>query len=131
MCKTSNVVNDTFAIDKGGSIPSNLIRCGNNESNSSYIKNSKRVGNKVHPARFPAELPRFFIEFLTNPGDTVLDPFAGSNTTGFVAESLKRKWTGVEIRNDYAEASRLRFEEPERGTMEDGQSFLQFELTRE
>jgi len=109
---SGHVIKGTFASDKGGSIPSNLIQCGNNESNSAYIKNCKRTGSKVHPARFPAELPRFFIEFLTKPGDFVLDPFAGSNTTGYVAESLKRKWIGVEIRADYAEESRLRFENP-------------------
>ncbi len=107
---SGHVINGTFASDKGGSIPSNLIQCGNNESNSAYITNSKRLGSKVHPARFPAELPRFFIEFLTNPGDFILDPFAGSNTTGYIAEKLKRKWIGVEIRSDYAEESRLRFE---------------------
>jgi len=109
---SGHVINGSFASDQGGSIPSNLIQCGNNESNSDYIKNSKLAGNKVHPARFPSELPRFFIEFLTNPGDVILDPFAGSNTSGYVAEGLKRKWMGVEIRNDYAEESRLRFESP-------------------
>lgn len=126
---SGHVINGTFASDKGGSIPSNLIQCGNNESNSSYIKNSKQLGNKVHPARFPAELPRFFIEFLTNPGDTVLDPFAGSNTTGYVAESLRRKWLGVEIRNDYAEESKLRFESSsEVATVIRGQSLLPFDF---
>ena len=56
-------------------------RQGNNESNSTYIKNSKRLGSKVHPARFPAELPRFFIEFLTNPGDFVFDPVSYTHLT--------------------------------------------------
>lgn len=107
---SGHVINSSFASDQGGSIPSNLIQCGNNESNSSYIKNSKIAGNKIHPARFPAELPRFFIEFLTHPGDLVLDPFAGSNTTGHVAEGLKRNWIGIELRDDYAHESRLRFE---------------------
>jgi site-specific DNA-methyltransferase (cytosine-N4-specific) len=107
---SGHVIKETFASDRGGSIPSNMIQCGNNESNSSYVKNSKIAGNKIHPARFPAELPRFFIEFLTNPGDLVLDPFAGSNTTGYVAEELKRAWVGIEIRDDYAQESRLRFE---------------------
>ncbi|MEX0714574.1 MAG: site-specific DNA-methyltransferase, partial [Pirellulales bacterium] len=65
---------------------------GEDESNSRYIKESKAQGQKVHPARFPAELPRFFIQFLTEPGDLVLDPFAGSNTTGAVAEKLGRRW---------------------------------------
>ncbi|MCC6139762.1 MAG: site-specific DNA-methyltransferase [Nitrospira sp.] len=129
---SGHVITDTFASDKGGSIPSNLIQCGNNESNSSYIKNSKQAGSKVHPARFPAELPRFFIEFLTRPGDSVLDPFAGSNTTGYVAESLKRKWTGIEIRSDYAVESRLRFEEsPESESAKKEQSLLLFDLIRQ
>ena len=103
-------IRETFAEDRGGSIPGNLIECGNNESNSSYMKSTKANGQKVHPARFPSELPRFFISFLTEENDLVLDPFAGSNTTGFVAESLKRRWIGVEQNADYAENSRLRFE---------------------
>ncbi|MBL9122772.1 MAG: site-specific DNA-methyltransferase [Planctomycetaceae bacterium] len=104
-------IKTTFAADKGGSIPPNLIECGNNESNSRYIKESKRNGQKVHPARFPAELPRFFIEFLTSPGDLVLDPFAGSNTTGAVAEKLGRQWIAVEKDQSYAMDSELRFGE--------------------
>src|SRR3990172_5023535 len=95
-------IKTTFAADKGGSIPPNIIACGNNESNSRYIKQSKRNGQKVHPARFPAELPRFFIEFLTEPGELVLDPFAGSNTTGAVAERLGRRWLSVEKNRSYA-----------------------------
>jgi DNA modification methylase len=98
-----------FSRDRGGSIPPNVIQCGNNESNSGYIKNSKELGRKIHPARFPAELPRFFIEFLTDPGDLVLDPFAGSNTTGAVAEQLGRKWIAIEKAREYAEDSELRF----------------------
>jgi DNA modification methylase len=109
---SGHVINETFASDQGGSIPSNLIQSGNNESNSEYMRNSKRHGNRVHPARFPAALPKFFIEFLTKPGDLILDPFAGSNTTGYVAEGLKRKWIGIEIRSDYAKESKLRFECP-------------------
>ena len=124
---SGHVINGTFASDQGGSIPSNLIQCGNNESNSAYIKNSKIAGNKIHPARFPAELPRFFIEFLTNPGDLVLDPFAGSNTTGYVAEGLKRKWVGVELRSDYAHESELRFKGlPEKVDEAQGQTPLPF-----
>ncbi|MEI6343004.1 MAG: site-specific DNA-methyltransferase [Verrucomicrobiota bacterium] len=126
---SGHVINGTFASDKGGSIPSNLIQCGNNESNSSYIRKSKAQGTKVHPARYPAELPRFFIEFLTQPGDYVLDPFAGSNTTGYVAEALGRRWTSIEIRDDYAAESRLRFEPQEQDQpTSKGQSFLALDL---
>lgn len=106
-------IKETFATDKGGSIPPNLIECGNNESNSVYITESKRLKKKIHPARYPSALPEFFIKFLTSEGDKVLDPFAGSNTTGRVAESLGRKWIAIEKSEEYAKDSELRFaEEP-------------------
>lgn len=116
-------IKSTFAVDKGGSIPPNLIECGNNESNSRYIKESKATGRKVHPARYPAELPRFFIQFLTEPGDLVLDPFAGSNTTGSVAEKLGRKWIAIEKSREYADDSELRFMSPDEAVSE-GQRLL-------
>ena len=124
---SGHVITGTFATDRGGSIPSNLIQCGNNESNSAYVKSCRLIGKKMHPARFPSELPRFFIEFLTNPGDLVLDPFAGSNTTGYVAEGLKRQWLAVELRADYAEESSLRFDgEPEEADIQLRQQSLPF-----
>jgi DNA modification methylase len=95
--------------DKGGSIPSNVIERGNNESNSEYIRLCGERGLKPHPARFPAALPEFFIKFLTDPDDLVLDPFAGSNMTGAVAEALRRRWLGFELEPKYIETSRLRF----------------------
>jgi len=98
-----------FQTDKGGSIPSNLLARGNNESNSEYIRKSRASGMKVHPARFPAALPEFFIKFLTKPGDIVLDPFSGSNTTGAVAEQLSRRWIAVECDREYVANSMLRF----------------------
>jgi len=95
--------------DKGGSIPSNVIERGNNESNSDYIRLCGERGLRPHPARFPAALPEFFIKFLTDPEDLVLDPFAGSNTTGSVAEGLGRRWLAFELEPKYVETSRLRF----------------------
>ncbi|MEW6755536.1 MAG: site-specific DNA-methyltransferase [Candidatus Latescibacterota bacterium] len=92
-----------------GAIPPNVIERGNNESNSSYIKACKDKGVKIHPARFPAALPQFFINLVTETGAVILDPFAGSNTTGHVAESLGRRWLAMELDTDYAEASALRF----------------------
>ncbi len=106
---SGHIIREGFSKDKGGSIPSNLFQIGNNESNSNYIKESKRLGKKIHPARYPAELPRFFIELLTDSGDLVLDPFAGSNTTGAVAEKLERRWISIEKLREYAEDSELRY----------------------
>lgn len=105
-------ITEKFSKDRGGAIPGNVIQCGNNESNSAYITECKRLGKQIHPARYPAELPRFFIEFLTERGDLVLDPFAGSNTTGAVAEELGRRWIAVEKDPTYAEDSELRFQLP-------------------
>jgi len=109
---SGHIIKSSMSEDKGGAIPPNLITCGNNESNSQYIHQSKNTGRKIHPARFPAELPRFFMRFLTTERDLVLDPFAGSNTTGAVAESLNRRWIGIEKDRQYAEDSQLRFLEP-------------------
>ncbi|MBK8002580.1 MAG: site-specific DNA-methyltransferase [Gemmatimonadetes bacterium] len=99
-----------FQRDRGGAIPSNLLERGNNESNSEYFKACRRAGLKVHPARFPAALPEFYIRMLTDAGDVVLDPFAGSNTTGKVAETLGRRWLAIDAEQDYLTASRLRFD---------------------
>ena len=98
-----------FQKDLGGSIPANLLQCGNNTSNDAYTTACKESGTKIHPARFPAQLPLFFIRFLTDEEDLVLDPFAGSNMTGAVAEREERHWLAFEIAQEYLEASKLRF----------------------
>ena len=98
-----------FSTDNGGAIPSNLLHLPNTESNSLYLKGCKLVGVAGHPARFPAKLPEFFIRFLTDPGDLVVDIFAGSNTTGAVAETEGRQWLAFDERRDYLAASSFRF----------------------
>ena len=102
-------IGTAFAKNNGGAIPSNLLQIPNSESNGSYLRGCNTVGAKQHPARFPAKLPEFFVRFLTNPGDLVLDIFAGSNTTGSVAEREGRKWLAFEERPDYLAASVFRF----------------------
>jgi DNA modification methylase len=97
-----------FARDNGGAIPSNLLQIPNSESNGQYTKFCKLVGTETHPARFPEALPEFFIRLLTDPGDLVVDIFAGSNTTGRVAERLGRHWRAFEERLDYVAASVFR-----------------------
>lgn len=106
---SGHVITTKFGRDHGGSIPSNLLERGNNESNSAYIRACAAAGVKPHPARFPAALPEFFVKFLTDPGGLVVDPFAGSNTTGAVAEQLGRRWLSFELDPSYVESSRLRF----------------------
>ncbi len=100
-----------FGKENGGAIPSNLLQIPNTESTSHYLRMCKLLGKDGHPARFPAALPKFFIQFLTEPGDVVVDIFSGSNTTGSVAEQLGRKWLGVELDRSYAALSAVRFME--------------------
>jgi len=98
-----------FAKDNGGAIPPNLLQIPNTESNGQYLSGCKAVGIKGHPARFPARLPAFFIRMLTDANDLVVDIFAGSNTTGQVAEAEGRRWLAFESLPEYVAASCFRF----------------------
>jgi site-specific DNA-methyltransferase (cytosine-N4-specific) len=100
-----------FSDANGGAIPSNLLAIPNTESSSRYLRYCKLANTEGHPARFPERLPAFFIAFLTDPGDTVLDFFAGSNTTGAAAEAAGRKWLAFESEAEYLAASIFRFEQ--------------------
>ena len=102
-------ISAAFSSDNRGAIPSNLLQFPNTESNSSYLRACKALGIAAHPARFPEKLPAFFIEFLTDPDDIVIDIFAGSNTTGAAAQRLGRKWLSFEIDCDFVMSSGLRF----------------------
>jgi site-specific DNA-methyltransferase (cytosine-N4-specific) len=51
--------------DNGGAIPSNIFICGNNDANGPYMELCKERGIKPHPARFPIQMPMFFLRFLT------------------------------------------------------------------
>lgn len=98
-----------FGRDNGGAIPSNLLSIPNTDSNSNYLRLCKELGLERHPARFPSELPAFFIKMLTDEEDVILDVFGGSNTTGFAAEALKRKWLTLEMNREYLASSAIRF----------------------
>jgi DNA modification methylase len=98
-----------FSKNNNGAIPPNLLTIGNTDSGSTYMQMCEEHSIKPHPARFPQELPDFFIKFLTNRNDIVLDPFCGSNVTGIAAESLGRRWLGIDKVKDYLEGSKFRF----------------------
>jgi DNA modification methylase len=107
---SGHVVREGFTRDRGGAIPPNLLCVSNTGSDAAYVEACKATGRKTHPARFAPDVPAFFIEMLTDPGDLVIDPFAGSNVTGQVAESLGRRWIAIEIDRDYLEVSAVRFD---------------------
>ena len=124
---------DSFAKDNRGSIPpnvggvdellsmsqmisandlreaSNLLKLGNTNSRDRYRDFCIQNGSDMHPARMPKSIPEFFIKFLTDPNDLVVDPFSGSNMTGAVAEVMGRKWISIEAIWEYAIHSIGRF----------------------
>lgn len=119
-----NIGVQSFLSNNSGAIPPNVLiptitdmlpelvevlRIPNTNNNDPYQLYCRENDIQPHPARMPAKLVEFFVKFLTDPLDLVLDPFAGSNTSGWVAESLDRRWISIEQDPKYAEASRARF----------------------
>ncbi len=104
-----NISSTAFFRDNGGAIPSNVIIASNTDSNSKYLKACKKLKIPIHPARMPQIVPNFFIKMLTKAGDIIFDPFAGSNTTGYCAEILNRRWISCEIDSNFYNGSKLRF----------------------
>jgi site-specific DNA-methyltransferase (cytosine-N4-specific) len=102
--------------EKDASLPESLLQFSGTSADLKYRQYCKDHGYDLHPARMQMGLASFFIEFLTHPGDLVLDPFGGSNTTGYAAEILKRKWITIEAKMEYALGSKGRFENDEDDT---------------
>jgi DNA modification methylase len=115
---------ESFLTHNGGAIPPNVLispresasfdlfevlPIANTGAKDPYQAYCREHGLDTHPARMPEKLVEFFVEFLTETGDRVVDPFAGSNTTGAVAERLGRKWLAIEANPDYVRGSRARF----------------------
>lgn len=118
-------VGKSWNSDNGGAIPPNFLPVeladqalnvlieSNTSSNDIFRRRCREAGESMHPACFPAYIPAFFIKLLTNEDDIIVDPFAGSNTTGKVAEEMKRRWLSVESCEQYLRASKLRWCENE------------------
>ena len=103
----------SFLTNHGGAIPSNVLTFPNTSSVDDYRRYCKDKEIKAHPARMHPGIAEFFIRLLTDTNDVVLDPFAGSNTTGAVAEKLGRKWLSIEPLPDYVAGSLGRFSRPQ------------------
>jgi DNA modification methylase len=110
----------SFLTNNGGAIPSNVLTCANTQSSCNYLTYCRSHNIAPHPARMPVDVARFFIKFLTQKGDIVLDPFGGSNVTGAAAESLGRHWICVERKTDYIRASAARFRPASTGSKRNG-----------
>ncbi|MFN8495695.1 MAG: site-specific DNA-methyltransferase [Caldilineaceae bacterium] len=103
---------DQIDADKPIRLPENVFSISHTVSNDHYMRQCQEQKVSPHPARMPLQLIDFFIQFLTDPGDLVLDPFAGSNATGFCAERAARKWVGIEANPEYGIHSEIRFTQP-------------------
>jgi hypothetical protein len=99
----------SFFADHGGAIPSNVLTISNTVSTDAYRRYCREAELPMHPARMAPTLAEFFVRFLTDEGNLVLDPFAGSNTTGAAAEALSRRWLAVEPQAEYIAGSVGRF----------------------
>ena len=113
----------SFLKDHGGAIPASclteealqtyqnsLFSISNTISNGDpYLDYCRTMGIPPHPARMQQTLVAFFVSFLTDEDDLVFDPFGGSNTSGAVAQALKRRWVVTEASNEYMESSKARF----------------------
>lgn len=103
-------ISSKWAQNNGGAIPQNFFPYGNSAVDP-YLKFCDEHNLKKHPARFGYFIPEFFIRFLTDSGDLVLDPFAGSCTTGAVAEALQRKWICIDNEIEFLKGAEGRFKE--------------------
>lgn len=110
-----------FLTDHGGAIgpnvldltgehfPEALLKFVGTKWDAAYRAYCENHKLPAHPARMQSSLSSFFIQFLTDEGDLVFDPFGGSNTTGSVAEDMGRRWMAVEADRSYVDGSRGRF----------------------
>jgi site-specific DNA-methyltransferase (adenine-specific) len=72
-----------------------------NGKRSKNVVRFNRTGNKLHPTEKPVDLFKFLIEKSTNPGEIVLDPFAGSATTAVAAIDAGRQFICTEKDEKY------------------------------
>ena len=94
----------------------------NGRTKKTFVLNKKRYANNIwqiavaqnktgHPAVFPLQLAQDHIKSWTNVGDTVLDPFMGSGTTGIACKMLGRNFIGIEIDKNYFDIAEKRITE--------------------
>lgn len=92
----------SFSRQTEGRLPRNVLTLSHNCASSRKVrKAAKDLNVKAHSGMFPLGLPEFFIRFLTEENELVIDPFAGSFKTCLAAEKLNRRWLGSECVLEY------------------------------
>ncbi len=101
-----------YSLMKEGEWNGDFIKKPNMQMRSVWAVGTPKPDEKKfgkHPTQKPLELLKRIVLASTNKGDIVLDPFAGSSTTGIAAVSNGRKFVGVDLEKNYLELSRKRF----------------------
>jgi DNA modification methylase len=93
-----------------GRIPKNVLSMGHSCADQRRMRRLARgAGLPVHGASMPLALAMFLVQFLSRPGDLVVDPFGGTLTTPKACEELGRRWYATELYAEYLMAGRFRF----------------------
>lgn len=102
----------SYGNETAGRIPRNVLSFGHAcPDQRRYKQMARAAGLPVHGAPMPLSLASFLVEFMSEPGDLVVDPFGGSFTTGLAAERLGRRWLSTEIMLEYVLGGALRFQD--------------------
>jgi DNA modification methylase len=95
----------------GGSTHRKSVPLAGRNLRSVWVINPKPY-SEAHFATFPTTLVEPCVKAGSKKGDTVLDPFTGSGTTGLVAGKLGREFIGIELNRDYIRLAQERIEGP-------------------
>lgn len=104
------VLKGAYGNQTAGRIPRNVLHIGHACADQQRMRRSAReAGLPVHGASMPLALALFLVQYLSRPGDLVVDPFGGTMTTAKACEQLGRLWMSSELMAEYLMAGRLRF----------------------
>lgn len=94
-----------------GRIPRNVLTMGHSCADQRQMRKLARAaGLPVHGASMPLAVALFLVQYLSRPGDLVVDPFGGTMTTGKACEELGRMWLASELMAEYIMCGRYRFD---------------------
>lgn len=100
----------SFGLETQGAIPKNVLvyphRCS---SQIALRKRLRELGLPMHGATMPLPLAKFLVEFLTEPGQLVVDHYGGWLTSALAAEKSGRRWVATERMGEYLKGAQLRF----------------------
>lgn len=100
----------SFGRPTDGRIPRNIFHVSNNcASQRAYKRRARELGLAPHAAAMPLKLARQLVRFLTDVGQLVVDPLAGSMTTPLACEMEGRRWAATEVVYDYVRGGAERF----------------------